>query len=149
MWDEVTSEQNERLGPAGIGSDRSPTERQIEGDYLYIDPVTGFIVHQWAAKRRWYSMYDGDSPHTHLPLRDCAFSSGPLRTFADVNNNLGAILYDVQEHNPQRGQKCMSQGNRREPINKWLSRGRSGLRRKIRKFFNPRHAGISRRFAAG
>lgn len=98
-WDDVYLGQSERPGPAGFWSDRSQTEKQMGGAYLYIDPVTGFLVNPWAGKRRRCSMYDGDSPHAKFQAH-FAFASGPPRTFADVSSNLGAMLPAVQEHNP-------------------------------------------------
>lgn len=45
-WDEVLLGQRERTGPAGVRSDRSPTDRRPLGDHVYIDTVTGLIVDQ-------------------------------------------------------------------------------------------------------
>lgn len=140
-WDEVTLGRSERPGLAGVRCDRSPTERRRGGEYLYIDPVTGYIVHQRAGKRRRYSTYDCDYPHAHVQAH-FAFESGPPRTLAEVNSNVGTMLPDVQENNPQKGKQTAQAGKSSGTNQKETQPGPVTPSAQVRAVFNPGRTAI-------
>lgn len=78
-WDDMPLGQSERTGPDVIWTDRTLTERQTGGDSLYIDPVTGYMVDQWATSRRQYVRCRYSARTRPTSLRGWQWDSSHLR----------------------------------------------------------------------
>lgn len=80
-WDDVPIRQTERILASPM--DHFSILKRPDGDYLFIDPVSGEPVDHWSAKQLRWGMYQGETPFlTFIAHR--VRSVNPPRTIEDA-----------------------------------------------------------------